>query len=84
MADSTENAAPPQSTKSRNSHFPVQIQIKSKSRLEFVVRDTEESEFLNLVDFGGEVFSMESVMYMSGPWYIRVGCVTRTNWSYLT
>ena len=35
------------------------------------MRDTEESELLDLVDFGGEVFSVESVMYMNGPWYTR-------------
>jgi len=40
----------------------VQTQIKSKSQFEFVPRDTEKSEFLDEVDFGGvgEV-SVESV-----------------------
>jgi len=48
MTDSTENASPPQSTRSRNSDFLVQIQIRPTSRFEFVPQDTEESEFLDL------------------------------------
>jgi len=51
---------PPESTKSRNSNFSLQIQIESKSQVEFVPRDTEESEFLDLVDFGGVAFSVET------------------------
>ena len=35
------------------------IQIKSESQFEFVPRDTEESEFPDLVDFGGEALSGE-------------------------
>jgi len=65
--DSTENATPPKSTRSRNSipliWICLQIQIKSKSQFEFVPRDTEESEVLDLVDFGGVAFSVESVIY---------------------
>jgi len=57
---STEHATPPKSTKSRNSNFSVPIQIKSKSQFEFVLRDTEESESLDLVDFGGAAFSVET------------------------
>jgi len=56
MTVSTENATPPKSTKSRNSKSSVQIQIKSQSQFEFVPRDTEESEFLDLVDFGAAAF----------------------------
>jgi len=52
MTLSSENATPLKSTKSRNSDFTVQIQIKPKSQFEFVARDTGESEFLDLVDFG--------------------------------
>ena len=52
MTDSTENTTPPKSTKSRNSNPAVPIQIKPKSQFEFVSRDTEESESLELVDFG--------------------------------
>ena len=36
---------------------------KTTSHFEFVPRDTAESEFLDLTDFGGEVFSVESVVW---------------------
>ena len=62
MTISTENATPPKSTKSRIFNSSVKIQIKLKSQFEFVPRDTEESEFLNLVDFGGVAFSVEIVI----------------------
>ena len=48
----TENATPLESTKPRNSNSSAQIQIRAKSQFEFVPRDTEESEFLDLADFG--------------------------------
>jgi len=60
MADPTKNATPPKSTKSSHSNSSVQIQITPKSRFEFVPRDTEESEFLDLVDFGGGAFPVET------------------------
>ena len=41
----------------------VQIQMKSRSQFEFVPRDTEESEFLDLVGFGGDTFSVETVIW---------------------
>ena len=41
----------------------VQIKIKMRSLLEFVPRDTEESEFLNLVDFGDVAFSEDTVIH---------------------
>jgi len=44
------------STKSRNSHFSAQLQIKPKSQSKFVSWDTEESEFFDLVDFAGVAF----------------------------
>ena len=47
-------------TESRNS---VQNQIRNKSQFECVSRDTEKSEFLDLVDFGGVAISVEIVMY---------------------
>jgi len=50
---STKNATPSKSTKSRNSNSSVQIQTKPKSPLEFIPRDTEKLEILDLVDFGG-------------------------------
>jgi len=52
MTVSTESDPPPKSTKSRNWNLSVQIQIKPKSQFEFVPRDTEKSEFLDMVDFG--------------------------------
>jgi len=45
---STENAAPPKSTKSRDSNSSVENQIKKKLQFGFVPRDTEESEFLSI------------------------------------
>ena len=60
MTVSTEDATPPKSTKSRNSNVSVPIQIKSKSQFDFVLRDTEESESLGVVDFGGAAFSVET------------------------
>jgi len=62
MTDSTEYATLPKSTMSRNSNFSVQIQIRPKSQFEFVPQDTEESEFLDLVDFGDVAISVETVI----------------------
>ena len=69
---STENATPPKSNESRNSNSRAQIQIKPKSPLESVPRDTERSKLLDLVDFrfklldlvdfGGVASSKESVI----------------------
>jgi len=56
---STENTTPQKSTKSRNSHSSVQIQIKLKSRFECVPQDTNESEFL---DVGSVAISVEPVI----------------------
>ena len=58
--------SPLKSTKSTNSNSSVQIQIKTKSQFECVPRHTVESEFLDLVDFGG-------VAFLSG------NCHTHTN-----
>jgi len=62
MIDSTENVSSPKSTKSKNSNFSVQIQIKLKSQFEFLPRNAEESEFLDMVDFGGVAFSVATVI----------------------
>jgi len=62
MTDSTANATHPQSTQSWDPNSPVQIEIKPKFQFQFVPRDTEESEFLNLVDFGDVAFLVETVM----------------------
>jgi len=43
---------PPKSTKSRNLNCWVQIQIIFKSQFSLLLQDTEESEFLDSVDFG--------------------------------
>jgi len=58
---STDRATHRKSTKSRDSNFPVQIQIIPKSQFEIVPRDTEESEFFDLVDFD-VAFSVETVI----------------------
>jgi len=62
MTVSTENVTSPESNKSRNSHSSVQIQIDPESQFEFAPRDTEKSEFLDLVDVGGVAISVESVI----------------------
>ena len=64
MIVSTENATPPKSAKSRISNFRVQTQLKPKSEFEFVPRNTKKSEYLDLVDFGGVAFSVETVIYV--------------------
>jgi len=61
MTDSTENATPPKSTESRNSKSLLQIQIKNKSQSEFVPRNTEEFEFVDMVDFGNVAFTMKKL-----------------------
>jgi len=60
MAVSTESATPPKSTKSKNPNSLMHIQMNFKFEIEFVPRDNEESEFLDLVDFGGAAFSVET------------------------
>jgi len=62
MTDSTGTATPPKFTKSQNSNSSVQIQITPKSQSEFVPQDSEESEFLDLVDFGNVAFSVGSII----------------------
>ena len=62
MTDSTENTPPLKSTKSRNSNFSVQLEIKPKSPFEFVPQDDEKFEFFDLEGFGGVAFSVETVM----------------------
>ena len=66
--DSTAHAAPPKSTKSRDSNSSLQIQIKSKSQLEFAPWGTEESGVLGLVDFGDVACSVESVIDVLNLW----------------
>ena len=78
MTDSTKNAKPTKSTKSRNSKSSVQIQINPTSQFEFVQRDTEKSEFLDLADLGEKMSSVETVIYMSIYIYIHVYIFSRT------
>ena len=65
MTDFTTNATPSQSNTIRklNSNSLLQIQIKPKSQFEFIPRDTKKSEFLDLVGFGDEAFSVETVIH---------------------
>jgi len=73
----TENATPPKSTKSRDSNPSVHISFRPKSLFEFVPRDTEKSEVLDLVECGGvaivfgsyEDISMMMMMNHTGPAY---------------
>ena len=60
MTNSTEIGTFSKSTKSRNSNTSVQNQIRPKSQFDFVPRDTEKSEFLDLVDFVGVAISVET------------------------
>ena len=62
--DSTEITALPKSTKSQHSDSSVQIQRGSSFQFEFVLRDTEESEFLDSMDFGGAALPVETVIHM--------------------
>ena len=59
--DSTDNTLPPKYTTSRKPSSSVQIQIHRNSQFDCVLRDTEESEFLDLVDFEDIAFSVENV-----------------------
>jgi len=50
--DSTEHATAPKSTKSRNWDSSVEIQSEPKPQFGIVPRDTEDWEFVDLVEFG--------------------------------
>jgi len=52
----------------------VQIRTRPESQFEFVPRDTEESEFFDLVDFEDVAFSVESVIDQSEsfPWHSKI------------
>ena len=58
----------PETTKSRNKNFLVQIQIGLNFRFELVPQGSGETEFLVWVDLGAVAFSMESVIF--GPRFI--------------
>jgi len=53
---------PPNQPNPQNSNSLVQSQIKPNSQVEFVARDTEKSEFLDLVNFGGGAIVVETVI----------------------
>jgi len=56
MTDS-KNSTPPKSSESKNSNSSVHIETTPKSqKFEFVPRDTEESEFLEFVNFGDAAY----------------------------
>ena len=56
LTDSIENSTPTKSIQLRNSKSSLQIQIKPKFEFEIVPWDTEDSEFLDLVNFGDVAF----------------------------
>ena len=62
MTVSTENATPPKYSKLRHSNLLIKIQIAPESQIDFVPRDSKKSEFLDLVDFGGIAFSVETAI----------------------
>ena len=65
MPDSTENATPPKSTKSKDSDFSVQIEIGP--RFEFhLYREIPRIRSLSLVDFRGVAFSVETGFIYGG------------------
>ena len=63
MTVSTEIAAPQKSTKSRISEFSVSRDTNSNCDFILIWSNTEEFEFLDLVDFGGVAFSVETVVH---------------------
>ena len=65
MTHSTANATPPKSSKLRESNSVANNSNDTKFESEFVPRDSKESEFLNLVDFGEVVISVETVITFS-------------------
>jgi len=64
MTVHTQIATPPKSTKSRNSDISVLRSTNSNRDLGLISESicTEEFEYLDLADFGGVAFSMDSVI----------------------
>jgi len=73
MTVSTGIAKPPKPTKSRNSKSWVQIQIKPKSQFEFVPRDIQKSESLDVVDVG-ELGILVEIAHMYESWHTNESC----------
>ena len=79
MTNSAENVSPSESLKSSNSNFSVQIQIEPKSQFEFVPRDITKPEFVDMVDFGGVAFLVETIIQtqcMQNTTYTHYVCAT--------
>jgi len=55
-------------------NFSVRMQIKQKSQFEFVPRDTEESEFFDLEEFGGVPWFVDTVIARGGKEAVEIGC----------
>jgi len=62
MTDFTEIITPTQFTKSGNSNYSVTVQMKAPTQFECVPRDTEKSEFLDLVHVGEVAFAVETII----------------------
>jgi len=54
---------------------PLTPRAQSKSRFEFEQRDTEESKFVDIVDFGDIAFSVETVIHRLCALYCVFVCV---------
>ena len=61
MTVSTENEPNPKISKIENLDSPAQIPIEPQSQFELIPRDTNNSEFSVLMDFGGDSFSVKTV-----------------------
>ena len=62
MTVSTEKFCNPEIQKIQKLKFHSTNSNKPKHQFEFVPQDTEKSEFVEFVDFGGVVLSVETVM----------------------
>jgi len=71
---STDNATFPKSSSSINSNSSVPIQIQCISHFEFAPRDTEKSEYFDVVDFGSaaSTVSVDTVIVFSGNYQKEV------------
>jgi len=69
MTLSTENSTSPKFTKSENSNVSVSRSTNSTCDLGWTWIYTEEFEFLDLVDFGGVAFSVETVIFWRCLWW---------------
>ena len=63
------NCTPAKSARSRNSNSSVRVQVELKSQFEFVSRDTEKLEFLDLVILGVSNWSGNCYVMSARPAY---------------